>query len=197
MISDIVCEACQVMTGKHQPSVKYNQAKCMKLWQNEKQHLKVIWKVLLSVDLLGFCGGEHFFFQFYDLIPFINISHNINFFSFSAAGEANGKQSEGKYFIKESEFNVNRWHSHYQVIGGSVGIAWVGDPTQLPLGDIHKLLDASWDEDAPMFQPFGGKRAGRPWSLSLQSGHLGEVWLAMADIDASLHRVMNQCGCSE
>lgn len=67
--------------------------------------------------LTVFMGGEHFF-QFYDPIPFVNISCNIHFFSFSAAGEANGNQSEGKYFIKESEFNVNWWHSHYQVMGG-------------------------------------------------------------------------------
>lgn len=60
--------------------------------------------------------------------------------------------------------------------GGSMGIAWTGDPTQLPLGDTHKLLDASLDEDAPVFQPFGGKRSGRPLSIRLQSGHLGEVW---------------------
>lgn len=41
--------------------------------------------------------------------------------------EGSGNLSERKYFIKESEFNVNRWHSHYRVMGGSVGIAWAGD----------------------------------------------------------------------
>lgn len=141
-------------------------------------------------------GGKHFF-QFYDPIPFVNISHNINFLSFSAAGEANGNQSEGKYFIKESEFNVNRWHSHYQVIGGSMGIAWAGDPTQLPLGDTHKLLDASWDEDAPCFRPSGAKgqaipglsvssqgiweKFGKPWQTSID--HCLELWISVAAVN--------------
>lgn len=63
-----------------------------------------------------------------------------------------------------------------------MGITWAGDPTQLPLGDTHKLLDASGDEDAPMFQTFAGKRAGRPLSRRPQSGHLGKVCQTIGDI---------------
>lgn len=101
--------------------------------------------------------------------------------------EGTGNLRERKYFIKESEFNVNRWHSHYRVLGGQwaspgLGIhpAATGRHTQA-VG--HKLR-----RRCPYVSAFWGQKV-RLSLVFLHSGHLGEVWRAAADLDASLHRV--------
>lgn len=138
----------------------------------------------------GFGRGKKHFFQFYDSIHFVNISSNFDLFSYSASFGRKALETYVKASILlKSQSSMLTDGTAITACWGVSGHHLGWGFTQLPLGDSHKLLDTSWDEDAPMFQLFEGKRSGCPLSLHLHSGHLGEVWRAAADLDASLHRV--------
>lgn len=131
--------------------------------------------------LTGFEEGKKIiFFQFYDPIPLVNISNNIHSFSFSAAGEASENQRERKYFIKESEFNVNGWHSYYQVIWGQWASLGLGIPPSCHW-ETHTSCWTQAEMKMPLcFSALGAKGHAVP-CLYVFSRHLGEVWQTSMD----------------